>query len=282
MTGSSTWAVVFGRLLRLPAIVVHDHGTPPEPDRRLRRLQQLFARGSHAIVTVSEADRRRWIETTGADPDCVRVIPNAVTMPPAPRPVDLRAELGLAPGTPLVGCVGLLRAEKAQIVLVEAAARLRETHPELHVVLVGDGPEQAALEAAIAARGLQDRVLLLGLREDVPGLLGSLDVAVCCSDREGIPLSVLEYMETARPIVATRVGGLPELIEDGVHGVLVAPRDPAALAGAIAGLLGDPAAAAALGARARERSEREFDPAAVVRRLEALYDELLAGAQLRS
>lgn len=282
MTGSSTWAVVLGRLLRFPAIVVHDHGSPPAPDRRLRVVQRALARGSHAIIAVSEADRQRWIQTTGVDPGRVRVIPNAVSVTPAPVPTDLRAELGLAPGTPLIGCVGLLRKEKAQIVLVEAAARLRDTHPDARVVLIGYGPEREALQSAIAQHGLGDRVLLLGLREDVSALLGGFDVTVCCSDREGIPLSVLEYMGTARPIVATRVGGLPELIDHEVHGLLVRPRDPGALADAIGRLLDDRALAAALGEQARERRAREFDPATVVRRLEGLYDELLAGVQLRS
>jgi glycosyltransferase involved in cell wall biosynthesis len=119
-------------------------------------------------------------------------------------------------------------------------------------------------------------VVLLGARTDVPEVLAALDVAVCASHWEGSPLSVMEYMASGLPIVATAVGGVPDLIEPGVHGLLVAPGDPVALAGAVARLLRDPAAARAMGRRARERQRREFDLGVMVRRLERLYVDLLA------
>jgi len=117
-------------------------------------------------------------------------------------------------------------------------------------------------------------VIFTGIRTDVPDVLEALDVAVCCSDYEGSPLSVLEYMEAAKPIVATRVGGVPDLIEDGVEGVLVEPRDPAALAAAVTAMLRDRSVAAELGAQARERRRAEFDIEVMVTRLEALYEDL--------
>ena len=107
-------------------------------------------------------------------------------------------------------------------------------------------------------------------------MLASFDVAVCCSDFEGSPLSVMEYMEAGKPVVATRVGGLPELIEDGVHGRLIEPRNPEALATAVSELLEDRSLAAEMGDRARERRRQEFCIDTLVSRLEGLYEDLYA------
>ena len=160
--------------------------------------------------------------------------------------------------------------------LVEAAARLRETHPEAQVLIAGEGPERAGLEALRERLGVDGAVRLLGVRNDVPDILAALDVAVCCSDFEGGPLSVMEYMGAGLPVVATRVGGLPELVKDGETGVLVEPRDPAALAAAIGELLDDPGRRDRLGAAGRELRSSEYDIDVWVRRLEDLYEARLS------
>jgi glycosyltransferase involved in cell wall biosynthesis len=129
---------------------------------------------------------------------------------------------------------------------------------------------------------LGQAVHLLGRRADVPDILRALDVAVCCSNSEGSPLSVMEYMQAGLAVVATSVGGIPDLIEPGVHGLLVPPRDPPALAAALADLLAEPDRARAMGDRARKRQLAEFDIDVLVHRLEALYLELLAVHQDRS
>ena len=149
-------------------------------------------------------------------------------------------------------------------------------HPDLHVLIAGEGSERARLQALIGELGLGDIVLLLGRWLDVPNLLAELDVAVCASDFEGSPLAVMEYMEAGLPIVATRVGGVPDLIDDGVHGLLVEPGSPIGLAQAIEDLLSDRVRASALGQHARERRRREFDLDVMVGNIEALYEELLA------
>lgn len=147
------------------------------------------------------------------------------------------------------------------------------------MLIAGHGPEQTRLQALINEFGLRDVVLLLGRRLDVPELLTVLDVAVCASAFEGSPLAVMEYMEAGLPIVATKVGGVPDLIEDGVHGLLVEPGDPVGLAAAIDDLLTNRVHASALGAHARERRRREFDLDVMVGSVEALYEELLAARQ---
>jgi glycosyltransferase involved in cell wall biosynthesis len=142
------------------------------------------------------------------------------------------------------------------------------------LLIVGDGPERGRLEALVKQLGLEDTVLLTGARTDVPDVLAALNVAVLSSDYEGIPLSILEFMDAGKPIVATDVGGIPEVIEDGVHGVLVPPRDEAALVAAAADVLRDPEAAREMGARARERCRREFSLDRTVERLQQLYRQL--------
>jgi glycosyltransferase involved in cell wall biosynthesis len=153
---------------------------------------------------------------------------------------------------------------------------MRRRVPELRVLVVGEGEERAKLEALIAELELGGIVTLLGRRTDVPDLLRAFDVAVCSSDFEGTPLSILEYMEAALPVVATSVGGVPDLIEDGLNGLLVPARDPAALADATVGLLTEPARAEAMGRRGRDRRRSEFDIANTIGRIEELYEALVS------
>jgi glycosyltransferase involved in cell wall biosynthesis len=275
--GSNVWGTLIGRAARVPVVIAHEHTWSFEgrPERKFLD-RELIARGTDAFIAVSQEDRRKMIEIERIDPDDVRFVPNGIPKPPPPSGHDVRAELGIAPGDPIVTTVGFLRPQKAFHVLVEAIALLRERHPGVRALIAGEGPERERLEQLVAQLGVGENVRLLGRRLDVPDLLAVSDVCVCCSDFEGSPLSVMEYMAAGRPVVATAVGGLPDLIDDGVHGRLVAPGDPRALAGAIGALLDDPQTAHAMGARGAERQAREFDLDAMVQRFSALYRELLA------
>ena len=274
--GSNFWGTIVGRAAGVPVIVAHEHSWSYE-GAPLRRLldRHVIGRYADAFVAVSEEDRRRMIEVERIPAAKVRFIPNGMPALPGPgSSTDLRRELGLGSG-PVIGAVSTVRPEKALDSLVRAAALLRPRFPELTVVIAGAG-EIAELAGLAAELGIEDAVRLLGFRPDVAAVLGTLDVAVNCSVREGSPISVMEYMEAALPIVATRVGGVPDLVEDGVTGTLVRPGDPAELARAIAELLEHPERAAAMGERGRERRRSHFDLGAMARRVEALYDELLA------
>jgi glycosyltransferase involved in cell wall biosynthesis len=279
MFGSNVWGTVIGRLARVPVVVAHEHTWSFE-GQPLRRMldRELIGRFADAFIAVSRDDRRKMIEIERVPAARVRFVPNGIASR-APSPgADLRAELGLGPG-PLIGAVGTLRAQKAYEVLIRAVAVLRSRNPDLRLVIAGGGPEREPLERLIGELGLADVVKLLGRRLDVPDLLAGLDVAVCSSAFEGSPLSVMEYMEAGLPIVATRVGGVPDLIDDGVHGLLVEPGDPQALALAIEELLRDRERAREMGARARERRRREFDLDVMVANFEALYLELLTAGR---
>jgi glycosyltransferase involved in cell wall biosynthesis len=236
------------------------------------------ARAADAVVAVSEEDRRRMIEVERIPPAAIRLVRNGIPPLPPPGGRDVRAELGVPAGAPLVVSVSVLRRQKALDLLVRAGARVRADFPDLRIAIAGAGfeEERALLLSLTAELGLEDAVLLVGPRRDVADLLAAADVAVNCSSFEGTPLAVIEYMAAGKAIVATRVGGVPEIVEDGVHGLLVEPGDVDGLAAAIAALLRDPARRAELGARALERQRAELGLDTMLRRLEALYEELYA------
>ncbi|HEX8051928.1 MAG TPA: glycosyltransferase [Thermoleophilaceae bacterium] len=273
--GSNVWGVVLGGLAGVPAVVAHEHTWSYE-GQPLRRFldRELIARRSDAFVAVSHEDRRRMIEVERIDPEDVVFVPNGIDALPDGDGARVRSELGIEPGAPVIGAVAVLRPQKALHLLVRAAAELVREHPGLRVLIAGDGPEREALEALVRELGLEGVVTLLGLRRDVPDLLAALDVAVVSSDFEGTPLAVLEYMDAGLPVVATRVGGLSDLIEHGRHGLLVDPGDAGVLAQAIGTLLRDPERARELGARGRERRRAEFSIDRTVRTLEDMYVNL--------
>jgi glycosyltransferase involved in cell wall biosynthesis len=277
MFGSNVWAVTLGRLASVPVVIAHEH-TWAFTGGRLRGIadRRLIAAGSDVIIACSQEDRRRMIERQRIAPAAVRFVPNGIDGRSPTPGRDVRAELGIASGAPVVGSVGALRAQKRFDVLLRAAAELAPRCPGLRVVIVGEGAERPRLEALAAELELGDTLLMLGAREDVPDVLQAVDVAVTSSDFEGSPLSVMEYMEAGLPVVATAVGGLAQMIHDGVHGVLVPRRDPVALADALEGLLADPRRRSELGAAGRARRRAEFDLSVMVGRIEQLYEQLYA------
>jgi len=176
---------------------------------------------------------------------------------------------------PLVGAIAALAPHKDHRTLVDAARLVLEERPDVRFVAAGAGPTEAAVRAQVEQLGLGEAFLLPGFVDDVPALLGALDVFVLSSYLEGLGTSVLDAQAAGVPVVATGVGGVPEMIEDGVNGRLVPPRDPRALADAILETLADPAAAQARAAKARV-TVREFGLTRTIEKTEALYAELLA------
>ncbi len=281
--GSNFWAAILAPRAGDPVFVAHEHGWSFE-DHRLRRLidRRVIAKRADALIAVCESDRRRMVEVDGLPADKVRVIHNGIETPRPPDPNDdVRKEFGLGKKQPVIGIVATLRPEKALDVLIHAAERLRDEFPDLRVLIAGgetrQSPEEPQkLERLILELDVAETVTMVGARSDIPEFLAALDVAVLCSSHEASPLSVMEYMEAAKPVVATAVGGVPDLVDDGIAGLLVKPGDSNALAMAIAELLNDPKRAAAMGEAGRERRRREFSLEATTRRFESLYEELWA------
>jgi glycosyltransferase involved in cell wall biosynthesis len=186
----------------------------------------------------------------------------------------IRAELGLG-SRRVVTCVGRLIPGKGQAVLLDAFARIRQRYPETVLLLVGDGPERAALEARVRALDLHGAVSFARQRRDIPAVLAATDVFVLPSFAEGIPLSLLEAMAAGVPVVATAVPGNSNVIAHEGLGHLVPPRDPGAIAAAVTRLLDAPHTARRIGTAGQEHVRRHFDLAVMVRETTALYDAVL-------
>jgi glycosyltransferase involved in cell wall biosynthesis len=280
---SNVWAALIGRLARVPVIVAHFHSTKTttsfERPVELFLDRQLVRRGASAFIAVSHASARMMRERIRLPGERVYVIPNGIPEPPPGDGRQFRTTLGIPQRAPLVGVASVVRPEKRLDVLIRAAIRLDAEFPNLHVLVAGDGIPGSSicleLEHLAHQLGLAERFRILGFRRDVPDFLAALDVACLCSDFEGMPLSLLEYMAAQRPIVATNVGGIPEVVDDGKEALLVEPNDPVALAEAVAALLREPALAARLGAAAKRRQRAEHDINAMVSSLERLYTDLL-------
>jgi len=176
----------------------------------------------------------------------------------------------------VIGCVGRLSEEKRHRDLVEAAAALVRDGNDLRLDLVGDGETRPPVEAQVRELGVEGRIRFLGMRSDVPELLRGFDIFVLPSRFEGLPLTILEAMASGLPVVATRVGGVPELVEDGVNGFLVEPQSPAELAAAIRRLVEDADLRRRMGQAGRKIAVERFDLRVAARAHEELYRRLLA------
>ena len=189
---------------------------------------------------------------------------------------QLRQELGIGAATPLVGLVGRLVPIKAPEIFLQAAASIRAAMPEARFLVVGDGELRPALEALVQELGLGDAVRFLGWRRDLVRIYADLDVVALTSRNEGSPVVLIEALAAARPVVATAVGGVPEVVVDGQTGLTVPPSDPAPLAAAILRLLRDRALAARLGAAGRRHVYPRYDSSRLVEDVTQLYLRELA------
>jgi len=282
MFGSNLWGTIIGRLAGTPVVVAQEH-TWDYQGQALRKFLDgnVIGRFADAFVAVSQRDADRMVELEGVPREKLRVIPTAYVPRPTDEALDLRAELGIPAGAPVVGTAAVHRPQKALEVLLDAFAELHGRMPGAHLLLGGDGPRRAALEQQAADLGLADRVHFLGYWQDLGALLRAVDVAAMSSDFEGTPLFAIECITHGTPLVSTKVGGIHEVLEEGRSVTLVPPRDPAALAGAIEALLRDPARRAAQAAEAAKVAPR-FGIEAIANEFGGLYERLVHDKNVRS
>jgi len=276
--GSNLWGSIVGRLGRTPVVIAHEHTWSYEGQPLRRFLDgKVIGRLADVFVAVSTRDRERMTSVEGVPPSKTAYIPNAFVPAPGRRSEgDIRAEVGIDRDAPVVGTAAVLRPQKAVDVLIDAFALLSKRVPEAHLVIGGDGEMGEQWKAHARSLGLDEsRVHWIGLRDDVPDVLRSLDVAVMSSDFEGMPIFAFECMAERTPLVATDVGGMRDIFEDGTSAVLVPRRDPQAMSDALAELLDDPDRRVAMAEAAHARLD-EFRIERAVERVGALYDELLA------
>jgi glycosyltransferase involved in cell wall biosynthesis len=238
----------------------------PVRSSKYARVERVVA-VSRAIADVLAAG--------GVDEGRVRVVYEGVPDRPAqPGGRELLASLGVPKDAPVIGNVAALTDHKDHATLIEAMAVLPESARAARLVIFGEGELRAALEARTRSRGVAERVIFAGFRGDLDRLFPAFDVFCLSSHHEGLGTSLLDAMNFGVPVVATRAGGIPEAVEDGVTGRLVPPQAPGALADELAEVLADREQARQLGRAGRLRYEGHFSTARMVRATLGVYEEL--------
>lgn len=272
-------------LSSVPLVVTRHVLDEPSADLRqsLRaRFALAAARRADAVVAVSSAVADRLAEIANLPRAAIRVIPNGIELERfervelTARRAELRRALGFGPDDSLVLVPAVLREGKGHEILIEALPALRARVPSARVVFGGGGEREAAL--CLQARPHGDAVVFLGPREDIPELLAACDLVVLPSLAEALPTALIEAAAAGRPVVATRVGGTAEVVENGHTGLLVPPNDPNALADAAAILLTNRERARAFGEAAHRHAHERFAVDLQVKRTLALWAEIVGGA----
>jgi L-malate glycosyltransferase len=290
---ANIFAIPAARMARVPVVLasIRDTGVYLSPGQR--RVQRAVCRLADGVLVNAEAVRR-WLIDEGYPGDRVLVIRNGVDLSRFARRGDgggIRSELRLPATAPLVAVLARLDRNKGIEDFLDAAAVVAARTPAVRFLVVGDRlvvrdgailqdvDHREALEARVRRLGLEGRVLFTGFRRDVAEILSEVRVSVLPSLSEGLPNAVLESMAAGVPVVATRVGGIPEVIEDGENGLLVPPSDPAALARAILTVLENDDLARSLGGAGRRCVEQRFSLEMMMRRTEGLYVSMLEKAR---
>jgi len=273
------------RLAGVPVVIHTYHGHilhgyyGPLTTAILRIMERILARITDCIIAVSEQVKTELVAYGVAPSGKIRVIPLGFDLDPfldcAVYGGEFRRELNLGDEVPLVGIVGRIAPIKNHRLFLQAAALVSVKEPATRFVIVGDGILRSEVERQACALGIVDRVLFTGWRRDLPRVYADLDVLALCSDNEGTPVSAIEAMAAGCPVVATRVGGLPDLITNGESGYLVPPADVEGLAAAILRVLHDPDTTDRMCRAARLSVQRRFTMKRLITDMEQLYCELV-------
>jgi len=277
---------VAATLARVQVVVHTFHGHvlrgyfSPRKEQVFRSIERALARVSDELVAVSPKVREELLEMGIGRPEAFSVVPLGLDLSPfddaASSRGQLRAELGIPAGSPTVGIVARLVPIKAHEVFLAAAEVLHRARPDMHFVIVGDGERRAELEQLAAARGLCGVTHFLGWRADLARIYADLDVVALTSRNEGSPVALIEAMACARPVVSTRVGGVPDVVTHGETGWLVEMDDAAALAARVTDVLADPAHVLRITGAARERVLATYGADRLLGDIDRLYTRLLA------
>jgi sugar transferase (PEP-CTERM/EpsH1 system associated) len=271
---------VVGRLAGVPIILTSRRNVNIGGGQR-ELLSRLTSGMDDLVIAVCELARQAEIERAGVSPEKVVTVYNGLDAAEfagvdQERAALVRQGLAIPRGTPVVAAVGRLHPQKDFPTLLRAMARVHEAVPGARLLVVGDGMLRGDLEAQARSLELSSSVVFTGQRADVPELLNAVDLFALSSLWEGLPNVVLEAMAAGLPVVGTRVGGVPEVVVDGVTGILVPPRDPEALASGIAQLLSDSELSQRMGDAGRARVVEQYSVERMVRETEVLYEGLLA------
>lgn len=266
---------IIGRLLRIPVVLSTEHTAGLHGYRG--SMARIRTGLSDKVVAVSWAVREALVRV-GVRPSKIEVIVNGLPLDQFQKQGErerVRSELGIPPGAVVIGKVAGFRPVKGHEDLVRAFSQVAGEFPCSLLLLVGDGVRRRPVEQLVRELGLSGRVIFAGFRQDVPVLLSAMDVLALASLWEGMPLSVLEAMAAGLAVVATRTGGIPEVVVEGETGLLVPPGDPAALAGALREVLRHPDRTQQMGEAGRRRMDGAYDIRRTAQAYHQVYQALL-------
>lgn len=270
----NVYGSILSRMTGIP-IVATVHGKNYYWSKWRRCLAYQFVARQSVMVAVSEDLRQFVTQRLAIHPDNIRVVHNGVHLRQhavSDRRNTIRKEMGINGSQPCIGTVGNLYAVKGQTYLLRACAAVAKEFPDFVLLVAGRGEQLESLEEEARSLGIERNVRFLGFREDVPALLDAIDVFVLPSVSEGLPVSILEAMARGKAVVASNIGGIPEVVKDGMTGYLVPPSDPEALTAKILLFLHHPQLAADMGESGRKRVQEAFSLDKMVQEYQSLYE----------
>ncbi len=259
-----------GRMVRVPIVISSEECIKLKKKKISILIDRLTSRWADRIVVISEAIKNTLTKREKINPEKIEVIYNGIDL--SSFRVENKREKD---SIPKVGIVGRLHPDKGHRYFLKAAAQTIKKEPKVEFLIVGHGPLRGELEDLSNELALSDKVVFVGGRRDIPQIMSSLDILVLSSLEEGLGNVLLEAMACGRPVVATKVGGVPEAVLDGETGILVSPKNPDALAQATLKLLMNRALAKGMGQAGRRRVEKYFSIDRMVKETEKVYNNLI-------
>ncbi len=259
-------------------VVITEHNIYSRYKFKRRIINRLLAKKTEVIIAVSETvktyiAKRDWLRSS-----LIEVVYNGIDISKFSTPLskaEARKKIGISTDCTLLGTVGRLVKQKGHIYLINAMNRIKDVVPDIKLLIVGSGSLESYLRETVSAQHLNEYVVFLGSRRDIPDILKALDIFVLPSLWEGLPIAILEAMGASLPVIATRVGSIAEIISDGADGIVVPPCDEDALAGAILDLSSNRQKAELLSDRAKKTVFEKFNSVGMTRKIEAIYQTVL-------
>lgn len=274
-------ANMYGRIAalisKIPAVVT-EHNVYPKYKLRRRIVNWFLAKKSKKIIAVSEMVKKDITVRDWIKPSKIEVIYNGIDIDRFPSVVpkeEARQKLGVPTDCFLIGTIGRLTDQKGQIYLINTIGIIKGIIPEIKLLLAGSGPLESDLKNIVSTKGLNEYVKFLGARRDIPDILKAMDIFVFPSLWEGLPMVLLEAMASSLPVVATSVGGITEILRNGINGIIVPPCNEGALVQAIIGLSKDKAKLKLLGEIGKKTVEDKFTASLMVKNLASIYESSL-------
>jgi len=276
---SDVYGRVSARLANVPVIISTMHRVEDHKQETIYRFLPFVDTVTMALTTkiiaVSGAVKNYLIRRHKIRPEKISMIYNGIDVSKYKRHVNIsgfKKQFNLDPSIPIVAFIGRLVKVKGVSYFLEAAASVLRSGKKAQFLVIGDGPLKQSLVKQTQKLGIDQHVFFIGFRKDIPRVLSFIDILVVPSLWEGLPLVVLETMSAGKPIIAAEVGGIPEAVRNGETGILVPPKNPEALTGAINDLLADPKKRKEMGDKAKQRAVQLFDVERMVKEYENLYD----------